>query len=161
MSPTCWAFAYATELSLSTLSARAALIGAATFALIRDIAARSGSGSPAMASSSSRVRRLYFSVTTAPFSGELRGLADRGVLNGVRVGDRPIGQDVRRDRRIHRNGEIRVDERHRRALRQRLPCQLCELAAGQHLVLLCLSHGLLLSQSLTHCETLMSYRSEG
>src|SRR5439155_2073035 len=59
MSPVCWAFATAVELSLSTLSATAALIGAAMFALISDIAARSGSGSPASLSSSSRVSALY------------------------------------------------------------------------------------------------------
>src|SRR4051794_8000888 len=51
----CSAFAYATELSDATLSARAALMGAAMLALMRDIAARSGSASPASASSSSRV----------------------------------------------------------------------------------------------------------
>src|SRR5437763_6777309 len=71
MSPVCCAFAYATELSLSTLSAAARLIGAATFALISDIAARSGSSSPAIAFNSSRVSCLYsWSLPTAmPPSG--------------------------------------------------------------------------------------------
>jgi hypothetical protein len=59
MSTSWTAFAYATELSLATLSAIAALIGAATFALISDIAARSGSSSPAIFSSSSRVSLRY------------------------------------------------------------------------------------------------------
>ena len=59
MSTFCCAFAYAIELSLATLSAAARLTGAATFALISDMAARSGSSSPAMALSSSRVSALY------------------------------------------------------------------------------------------------------
>jgi hypothetical protein len=44
---------------LSTFSATAALICAAMFALISDMAARSGSSSPAIAFSSSRVSCLY------------------------------------------------------------------------------------------------------
>src|SRR5919197_2119074 len=63
MSAVCCAFAYAIELSERTFAAIAALIGAATFALISDIAARSGSSSPASASSSSRVSCLYSSFS--------------------------------------------------------------------------------------------------
>src|SRR3954447_14909189 len=51
----CSALAYATELSDSTFAATAAFTGAARFALISDIAARSGSSSPASSVSSSRV----------------------------------------------------------------------------------------------------------
>src|SRR5205814_6697197 len=54
----CSAFAIATELSDNTFSAAARFTGAATFALISDMAARSGRGSPARASSSSRVSFL-------------------------------------------------------------------------------------------------------
>jgi hypothetical protein len=50
--------AYAIELSERTFAATAALIGAATFALMSDIAARSGSSSPASVLSSSRVSAL-------------------------------------------------------------------------------------------------------
>src|SRR3989337_2579987 len=59
MSAVCSALAIAAELSLGTLRATAALIGAATFALISDIAARSGSASPASLSSSSRVSGFH------------------------------------------------------------------------------------------------------
>src|SRR5438046_1465147 len=59
MSPDWTAFAYATEPSERTLAATAALIGAATFALISDIAARSGSSSPASSLSSSCVSCRY------------------------------------------------------------------------------------------------------
>src|SRR5919201_5176553 len=59
MSTFCSAFAYANELSERTFAAIAALIGAATFAFTSDIAARSGSSSPASSSSSSRVSFRY------------------------------------------------------------------------------------------------------
>src|SRR5918992_4430027 len=62
MSAVCSAMATAVEWSDRTLAARARFTGAAMFALISDMAARSGRGSPARASSSSRVRRLKSSV---------------------------------------------------------------------------------------------------
>src|SRR5215212_299491 len=113
MSPVCCAFAYASELSLATLSATAALIGAATFALISDIAARSGSSSPASSLSSSRVSFLYSSAIGRQTPCEI-ALLDRGLLRGVRVSDRAVREDVRSDRRVHRDCEVRVHERHRR-----------------------------------------------
>src|SRR5436305_2021586 len=58
----CVAFAYAVEPSLSAFSATAALIGAATFAFTSDIAARSGSSSPASSFSSSRLNLRYSSA---------------------------------------------------------------------------------------------------
>src|SRR5919199_231169 len=128
----CSAFAYAIELSLATLSAAARLIGAATFALIRDIAARSGSSSPASAFSSSRVSFRYSSLIEPP----LGGLVDRSVLRGVRIGDRPVGEDVRRDRGVDGRRDVRVDERHRRPLRQLLAGELVQLLARQLPVLL-------------------------
>src|SRR4051812_50021099 len=82
MLPVCCAFAYAIELSLRTFAATAALIGAARLALISDMAARSGSSSPASSLSSSRVSGLYWSssgLRSGP-SG-LRLLADRAVLD--------------------------------------------------------------------------------
>src|SRR5438874_5578792 len=60
-------------LSDSTFAAIAALIGIATFAFTSDIAARSGNGSPASCSSSSRVKRRNSGVvdlaifTSPPF----------------------------------------------------------------------------------------------
>src|SRR5438874_9687649 len=53
MSLVCSALAIAAELSLSAFSATAALTGAATLALMRDMASRSGSSSPDCCSSSS------------------------------------------------------------------------------------------------------------
>src|SRR5438105_14549125 len=61
MFPLWAAFAYAIALSESTFAATAALIGIAMFALISDIAARSGSSSPASALSSSLVSLRYCS----------------------------------------------------------------------------------------------------
>src|ERR1700749_1244897 len=71
-------WAPATEWSVNTLAATAALTGTATLALINDIAARSGSASPARSSSSSleierysamippcEIRRRRASTTTA------------------------------------------------------------------------------------------------
>src|ERR671936_678220 len=55
----CCAFAYATELSLSTFSARAALIGGARFAFTSDIVGRSGSVSIHCRSSSTASRPPY------------------------------------------------------------------------------------------------------
>src|SRR5436190_4587811 len=103
----CWASAYATESSERTFSAAAMFTGAATFALISDIAARSGSSSPAIASSSSFVSVRYSSglsaMLPAPFG--LVGLVDRRVLLGVGPGRRVIGEHVRSDGRVHRDGD--------------------------------------------------------
>src|SRR3982751_4804514 len=105
MSPDWTALAYATELSERTLAATAALIGAATFALISDIAARSGSSSPAIAFSSSRVSCLYswgwLPMRSSSFA--LRRLVDRDLLLGVRPGDRTVRQDVGRDGGVDRD----------------------------------------------------------
>src|ERR671933_848131 len=134
MSPLCCAFAYASELSESAFSATAAFTGAATFALISDIAARSGSSSPASSFSSSRVSFRYSSVISAP-SLEV-ALVDRRLLRRIRVRDRAVREDVRGDGRVHRDREVRVHERHRRALRQLLARQLLELLGRQLPILL-------------------------
>src|SRR5687767_9583726 len=123
----CSAFAYAVEPSLSTFSATAALIGAATLALISDMAARSGSGSPASSSSCSRVSfwcSVIWSLLTL-------ALVDGRVLRGVRVRDRPVGQHVRCHGGVDRDRDVRVHERHRGPLRQRLAGELVELLARQ------------------------------
>src|SRR5439155_18245099 len=124
MLPVCCAFAYATELSLRTFSATAALIGAAMFALISDIAARSGSSSPASAFSSSRLSCLYSSSLPMRLLLQLLlgGLGDVAGLLRVRVRDRVVAQHVQRDGGVDRRCDVRVDERHRGALRQLLPC---------------------------------------
>src|SRR3954466_14794122 len=88
----CVALAIAVELSERTFSATAALIGAAMLALMRLIAARSGSSSPAIALSSSRVSLRYSSAIVCS-SARLR---DRCRLLRVRVGDRAVGRDVQR-----------------------------------------------------------------
>src|ERR671933_633622 len=125
MSPVCCAFAYATEPSLSTVSASAALTGAATFALISDIAARSGSSSPASWLSSSRDSFRYSSHTYS----SLRRLRDVAGLLRVRVRDRVVARDVQRGSEVDGRGDVRVDERHRRPLRQLLAGELVQLLA--------------------------------
>src|SRR5919198_6056752 len=121
MSPDCTAFAYAMELSERTFAAIAALIGAATFALISDIAARSGSSSPAMALSSSRDSWRYSVVSFfLPMCCLLRRLGRLGDVAGllrVRVRDGVVAQHVQRNGGIDRRGDVRVDQRHRGALR--------------------------------------------
>src|SRR5215208_5698523 len=97
MGAVCSAFAYATELSLSTLSATAALMGAATFALISDIAARSGNSSPASAFSSSRVSFLYSSLIALLLSVRSSWAADRSGTPRPRPPPVPAGR--RRQRR--------------------------------------------------------------
>src|SRR5204863_457559 len=99
----CSAFAYATELSERTFAATAALIGAAMFALIRDIAARSGSSSPASASRSSRVSFLYCSSLIYP---SLVALLDIRVLARVGIRDRAVRQHVRGDGCVDRDREV-------------------------------------------------------
>src|SRR5438094_7728547 len=121
MSPLWTAFAYATELSERTFAATAALIGAATFALISDIAARSGSSSPASSFSSSRERALY-SWGLLPMSVllSLVRLRDVGGLLRVGIRGRAVAQYVQCNSCIDGCGHVRVDERHRGALRQLL-----------------------------------------
>src|SRR5436190_1762644 len=133
MSPDCTALAYATELSERTLAATAALIGAATFALMSDIAARSGSSSPASSLSSSCVSWRY-SSGFLPMLSSLVALVDRGLLRSVGVRDCAVREDVRRDGRVHGDRDVRVDQRHRSPLRQLLARELRELLAGQLLV---------------------------
>src|ERR671937_463823 len=125
------AFAYATELSERTFAAMAALIGAATFALISDIAARSGSSSPARALSSSRVSCLY-SWDSLPIrirSLRLVRLRDVGGLLCVRNCRRVVAENVQRDGGVDRDGEVRVHQRHRGPLGQLLAGELVQLIA--------------------------------
>src|SRR3954463_10816605 len=119
----CSAFAYAIELSDRTFAATAALIGAARFALISDMAARSGSSSPASSLSSSRVSLRY----SSPIDSSLVALLDRGLLHGIRVSGRAVREDVRGHCGVHGNGDVRVDQRHRGPLRQFLAGELSEL----------------------------------
>src|SRR3954469_13189862 len=121
----CSAFAYATELSLATFSAAARLIGATTFAFTSDIAARSGSSSPASSFSSSRVSWRY---SCSPMSVPL---LDVSGLCRIRIRDRAVREDVRRDRGVDRDREVRVDERHRRPLGQLLARHRVQLLAGE------------------------------
>src|SRR5690242_9942401 len=139
MSPVCCAFAYATALSERTFAATAALIGAATLALMSDIAARSGSSSPAISLSSSRVSFLY----SSPMAASVRLVDVADVLLRVRVGDRVVAQRVQRHGRVDRRGDVRVHERHRGPLRERLAGDRLELLARELLVLLLLAlpHG--------------------
>src|SRR3954454_16938855 len=90
----CSALAYVTELSDSTLAATAAFTGAARFALMSDIAARSGSASPASSSSSSRLSLRYSTFSVMPDLLALVRLVDVDVLSGVRVRDRVVARDV-------------------------------------------------------------------
>src|SRR3954453_10665846 len=120
----CSAFAYAMELSLATFNAAARLIGATTLAFTSDIAARSGSSSPASSLSSSRVSFLYCccSLMSVP-------LGDVSGLGRVRVSNRVVRKDVRRNGGVDRNCDVRVHERHRCALGQLLARELGELFA--------------------------------
>src|SRR5581483_10537163 len=89
-------------------AATAALTGAAMLALISDMASRSGSSSPPSAANSSSVRPLVFSLISSSLDALVQiVLLDRvGVCRGV------VRQDVGGHRRIHRNGDVGVDERH-------------------------------------------------
>src|SRR5918994_3075760 len=137
MSAVCVAFAIAAELSLRAFSATAALTGAATFALMRLIAARSGSSSPASSRSSSGVSLRYSDIQAS-----LVALVDGRLLSGVRVGDGAVGQDVRRHGGVDRDGDVRVHERHRGPLGQLLAGEVVELLAGQGAVVALLGHAL-------------------
>src|SRR5688500_5384087 len=110
-------FAYATELSLATFSATAALIGAATLALISDIAARSGNSSPASLSSSSFVS-FWYSCLSPIGRPSLVALVDGGGLRRVGVRDRSVREDVRGNGGVDRDRDVRVHERHRGPLRK-------------------------------------------
>src|SRR6266516_436504 len=129
----CCAFAYATELSLSALSATAALIGAAMFAFTSDIAARSGRASAVWLSSSSSARPWVFSYvivlllsSVGRWSSAGRGrrrlhhqpLRDRGLLLRVRRRDRAVRENIGGHGCVDRQREVRVHERHRRPLGQ-------------------------------------------
>src|SRR2546423_10581466 len=144
MSTFCCAFAYATELSERMLAATAAFTGAARFALMSDIAARSGSSSPASSLSSSRVRLRYscgvWSVTSCLLL--LVALRDVAGLLRIRVGDRVVREDVRGHGGVDRGGDVRVDQRHRGPLGQLFAGELVELLA-RHAPVLLVSHGLL------------------
>src|SRR5919198_6577983 len=133
MGAVCCAFAYATEPSERTFAAIAALIGAATFALISDIAARSGSSTPASAFSSSCVSVLYSSSAICVLLQV--ALVDRCLLRRIGGGGRAVRKHIRREREIDRNGDVRIHERHRRPLRQLLAGDSVQLLAGEHPVL--------------------------
>src|SRR5919199_3076647 len=70
----------------------------------------------------------------------LGGLVDVDVLNRVRVRDGVVREDVRGDRGVDRSGDVRVDQRHRGALRQLLARELVELLARELPVLRLLRH---------------------
>src|SRR5919107_3862064 len=123
------AFAYAIELSLATLSASAALIGAATLAFTSDIAARSGSGSTFSASSSLVVRSVMVVMVVGSFG--LDALDDRGVLGRAGGGDSAVRQHVGGQREVHGDREVRVHQRHRGAVGQRLDLQRVDLMNRQ------------------------------
>src|SRR3954449_13248143 len=95
----CSALAIAVEPSLSALRATAAFTGAARFALISDMAARSGSSSPASSFSSSWVSWRYCWMSSDMRVLLAVGLGDRGRLLRVGVRDRVVGRDVQRERR--------------------------------------------------------------
>src|SRR5436190_22621192 len=147
MDACCAASATAVALSDRTFAATAAFTGMAMFALISDIAARSGSSSPARPSSSSRVSFRY-SLIHSSWSIAGRGptlagrrcplvlLRDVRGLLGVRDRGRVVAEDVQRCRDIHGSGDIRVDQRHRGPFGKRLARDLVEFLAGQLPVLL-------------------------
>src|ERR687896_197721 len=114
----------------------AAFTGRATFALMSDMAARSGSGSPASRSSSSRVTGLYSMVWSVMLVSSLVALGEVDRLLGVRIGDRVVRGDVQRDGRVDRGRHVRIDQRHGGPLRQLLASELVELLAGDWHVLL-------------------------
>src|SRR5437016_4511736 len=99
-----------------------------------DIAARSGSSSPAISFSSSRVSFRYSSAIEA----SLVGLDDRGVLSRLGVGGRVVAQDVQREGRVDRRRDVRVDQGHRSPLGQLLARERVQLLASQLLVFLAL-----------------------
>src|ERR671936_227395 len=139
MFASCVASAYAIDPSERTFAAIAALIGIARFAFTSDIAARSGSSSPAISLSSSGVSFRYSSDMRS--SSSLGRLRDVSGLLSVRVRDRVVARDVQRGGEVDRRGYVRVDQRHRGPLRQLLARKGVELLARQCLVFLRLAHG--------------------
>src|SRR3954451_13704831 len=118
-------------------------MGAATFALISDIASRSGSSAASWSSSSCGVRPWSFSVIgVLPASrggGGRRALlpvvlGDRRGLLRVRVCDRVVGERIECNSRIHGRGDIGVDQRHRLAVRKLRHVLVCELFGRQALL---------------------------
>src|SRR2546423_1302104 len=108
----CSALAIAAELSLSAFSATAALTGAATFALMSDIAARSGSSSPSVRLSSSSLSSSgFFSawpfVTWCLLFPRVR--RNRAATRHVRVGG--FFAHVGRDRRIDVSNQVNAPAR--------------------------------------------------
>src|SRR3954447_777379 len=87
------AWATAVELSDRTLRAAAKLTGAATLALMSDMAARSGSASPARPSSSSRVSLRYSCslLTGLPPSGAHVGAKPNAVTGVSYTGTAAVG----------------------------------------------------------------------
>src|SRR5205807_2114789 len=106
--------------------------GIARFALISDIAARSGSSSPARAFSSSRDSFRYSSAIL----DLLVTLGDRGRLLRVRVRDRVVAQHIERSCEVDGRRDVRVDQRHRGALGKLLARDRIQLFAGQLPILL-------------------------
>src|ERR671934_2025832 len=105
------AFAYATELSDNTLAASARLIGAATLALIKDMAARSGSASMVSAwSSSSSPICFIFSAYLLEGCVALDPLWDVVRLNGVGISRCVVAQDVESERRVNWGRNVGVDQ---------------------------------------------------
>src|SRR5919107_3393647 len=134
MSAVCCALANAIELSDSTFAATAALTGAAMLALISDIAARSGSSSPASSESSSRVSGRYscglFSAMCSCLPNGVGrrsvGLRDVRVLLGVRDRHGAVRDGVQGDGGVDRGRDVRVEQGHGRALGQLLPGEVVE-----------------------------------
>src|ERR671915_1784494 len=118
-----------------TFAATAALIGMAMFAFTSDIAARSGSSSPASCSSSSFERLRYSCSGISCGSFALVGLVEIDVLLGVRVGDGVVARDVQGDGCVDRRCHVRVDQRHGGPLRQFLAGHRLELFTCELLVL--------------------------
>src|SRR5688572_19344010 len=124
------------ESSDRMLAAMAALMGAATFALMSDIASRSGNSAACWASSSSLVSSGWgtgfgsSAIWGPPICVKGGGrysrrpwlvsgtLVDRRVLHGVRVGSRAVGEHVSGHRGIDGHGDVRIDQRHRLAIGQ-------------------------------------------
>src|ERR671910_496076 len=98
------ALAYATELSDRTLAARATLTGTAMFVLNSDIASRSGSSWATCIISSSRVSMVCTSLDVLDDVPRLLCNGDRGGI---------VTRHVECDRCVDRNGDVRVEQRHR------------------------------------------------
>src|SRR3954453_12849915 len=122
------ASAYATAPSERTFAATAALIGIARFAFTSDIAARSGSSSPASSLSSSRDSFLNCWSLICVL---LIGLGDVGRLLGIRECDRVVRQRVQRDGSVDRCRHVCVQQGHSRPLGQLLARKLVQLLTAE------------------------------